>query len=72
MKIDKEFLEGQIDSFNAQREQLKANVHATEGALQLCEHLLKVLDMEEPQKEESPDGMAKRQKKRKQKGTSGE
>lgn len=52
MKIDKDFLNGQIASFNAQMEELKANLHATEGALQLCEHLLKVLDMEEPPKEE--------------------
>lgn len=55
MKIDKKFLDEQIATFSKQRVELMATVQATEGALQLCEHLLKVLDMKQPPKEEVPD-----------------
>ena len=55
MKIDKVFLDEQIAQYNAQAEELKANLNATLGAIELCQHFLKVLDMEEPKKEEVPE-----------------
>jgi len=70
MKIDKEYLEGQMKAFQAQREELKANLNATNGALQLCDHFLKVLDMEEPKDNRTPnekgekDAVAKGKKER--------
>lgn len=55
MKIDKEFLEGQIEQFGAQKTQLEADFNATIGAIQLCHHLLEVLKMKSPKEEEKQD-----------------
>lgn len=76
MKIDKEFLDEQIAQFKTQTEEFKANLNAVLGAIDLCEHFLKVLDMEEPKDTNRPSnekgekhGMAKRKKARNQKAT---
>ena len=51
MKIDKEFLDEQMTELHNQMEGAKAQLNGVKGALDLCEHLLKVLEMEEPPKE---------------------
>ena len=51
MKIDKELLDEQMTELHNQMEGAKAQLNGVKGALDLCEHLLKVLDMEEPPKE---------------------
>lgn len=48
MKIDKAYLDEQIAQFNAQKVELLANLNAVSGAIQLCQHLLTVLDMKKP------------------------
>ena len=51
MKIDKKLLDEQLTELHGQLEGAKAQLNGVKGALDLCEHLLKVLEMEEPPKE---------------------
>jgi len=77
MKIDKKFLDEQMVTFQAQREEALRNLGMVEGAIQCCEHLLKVLDMEEPKENRTPNekgekhGMAKGKKAGNKKATGG-
>lgn len=55
MKIDKEFLDEQLAELHSQLEGAKAQLNGVKGALNLCEHLLKVLKMPKPPKEKVHD-----------------
>lgn len=55
MKIDKEWIEGQIKTLEEQKQAMANQLVALEGALQQCRHLLKVLEMEKPEGEEVPN-----------------
>lgn len=52
MKIDRQFLEDQISSFEAQRVEFQKGADLAAGGIQACEHLLKVLKMKKPKEEE--------------------
>ena len=47
MPINKEYLEGQLVRLRQSRDKLVCDIHATDGALQMCEYLL--MQVEEPQ-----------------------
>lgn len=63
MKIDKKFLEDQIVAFETQRADFQKGADMASGGIQACQHLLKVLDMEEP-KEDAGKGLQKGKEKK--------
>ena len=55
MKIDKLHLKGEIAGLRDQEKTAFQQLSGIQGAIQMCEHLVKVLDMEEPPEENIPD-----------------
>jgi len=70
MKIDKLHLEGEIAGLKDQEKNAYQQLSGIQGAIQMCEHLLNVLDMKEPKENRTPnekgekDAVAKGKKER--------
>ncbi len=54
--ITREYLEGQIQELTATRDRLQRDVYANNGAVQFCQHLLAILELEAKAEEEAIEG----------------
>jgi len=78
MQIDKAHLEGEIAELRQQEKTVFQQLSGIQGAIQMCEHLLNVLEIEEPKGNRTPnekgdkDAVAKGKKERIKSATGGQ